>query len=179
MKLDVTKLPIHTNRMIIREIHKNDESLFLEAMHESKNFLEPWVRPVQTRDEFKKYLSIFNRLNAWGFLLLDKTQTQIVGFISLGGIIRGCMLSGHLGFYLNQKYAARGLMQEGLEAVILFIFSHIRLHRLEANIQPENYRSKALVQRLGFEKEGYSKDFMYICGAWRDHERWAIRNENL
>jgi len=65
-------------------------------------------------------------------------------------------------------------MQQGLEQVLRLAFTTLGLHRLEANIQPDNLRSKALVESCGFDFEGVSRRFLYIDGEWRDHERWSV-----
>jgi ribosomal-protein-alanine N-acetyltransferase len=69
-------------------------------------------------------------------------------------------------------------MTQGLRAVLDVAFADLGLHRVETNIQPANRRSLALVQRLGFEKEGTSPRYLMVEGDWRDHERWAMRSEN-
>lgn len=69
-------------------------------------------------------------------------------------------------------------MTEGLRLVITYAFEKLHLHRLEANIQPKNIKSIALVKRCGFRKEGYSPRYLKIGGRWRDHERWTILSED-
>ena len=68
-------------------------------------------------------------------------------------------------------------MEAGLRAMLREAFGRLGLHRLEANIQPDNARSIALVGRLGFRLEGLSPGYLKIRGDWRDHERWALTRE--
>ena len=68
-------------------------------------------------------------------------------------------------------------MMQGLGAVIEVCFQGLGLHRLEANIQPTNEPSLAIVRKLGFEREGYSPRYLMVDSDWRDHEGWAIRAE--
>jgi len=75
-------------------------------------------------------------------------------------------------------YERRGYMSEGLGLILRYAFKQLKLHRLEANIQPRNRASIALVKRAGFVREGYSKRYLKVCGQWRDHERWAILSED-
>jgi len=82
-----------------------------------------------------------------------------------------------LGYYAFAPHAGSGLMRAGLRLVIHLCFREIGLHRLEANIQPANERSLALVRSLGFRKEGLSRRYLKIRGRWQDHERWAMLAE--
>lgn len=93
-------------------------------------------------------------------------------------IVRGLFLSAYLGFYATADYAGKGYMSEGLNLVLKKAFTEINLHRLEANIQPNNTRSILLVQSKHFRQEGYSQRYLKINGEWRDHERWAITYED-
>jgi ribosomal-protein-alanine N-acetyltransferase len=86
--------------------------------------------------------------------------------------------SAYLGYYLFTGFEGRGLMTEALTVVMGFCFSEIGLHRLEANIQPQNEASKRLVEECGFINEGYSRKYLKIGDEWRDHERWAIIAED-
>jgi len=84
----------------------------------------------------------------------------------------------YLGYYVGAEYAGRGYIKEAIELVLKYAFESLRLHRLEANIQPGNLASIAIVKRAGFVREGYSRRYLKICGRWRDHERWAIIAED-
>jgi [ribosomal protein S5]-alanine N-acetyltransferase len=102
----------------------------------------------------------------------------IVGYFALSQIFRGGFQSAYLGYEGSTRYAGQGLMTEGLELMLRHAFREQRLHRVEANIQPENVRSRALVERAGFRREGFSPRYLKIGGRWRDHERWALTVED-
>jgi ribosomal-protein-alanine N-acetyltransferase len=99
---------------------------------------------------------------------------ELAGVINISEIVRGVFCSGYLGYYAFVPHAGGGYMRSGLAAVLRLAFRQYKLHRLEANIQPDNRRSIALVRSLGFSREGYSPRYLKIAGRWRDHERWAL-----
>lgn len=68
-------------------------------------------------------------------------------------------------------------MTEGLELVLRRAFTELRLHRIEANVQPANGPSIALVRRCGFVREGFSERYLKVGGRWRDHEHWPMYAE--
>ncbi|QND96840.1 putative ribosomal N-acetyltransferase YdaF [Burkholderia cenocepacia] len=82
--------------------------------------------------------------------------------------------SAYLAYYGMAEFSRKGLMTDALRAAIDVAFGELGLHRLEANIQPGNHASIALVRRLGFRQEGFSPSYLRIGGEWRDHERWAL-----
>ena len=94
--------------------------------------------------------------------------------INLNNLIRGNFQSAFLGYYAFLPHAGQGLMHEGMLLVLTHAFRSLKLHRLEANIQPANEASIALVRRCGFVREGLSRRYLKIYGRWKDHERWAI-----
>lgn len=102
----------------------------------------------------------------------------IVGSINLSQIVRGGFQNAYLGYYMGEKYAGLGYMTEAVQLIVRHAFRQLKLHRLEANIQPGNLASIAVVKRAGFILEGYSRRYLKICGRWRDHERWAITSED-
>jgi ribosomal-protein-alanine N-acetyltransferase len=102
----------------------------------------------------------------------------IAGAINLSEIIRGPFQNAFVGYFMGAAFAGRGYMTEALGLVLKHGFRHLKLHRIEANLQPGNSASRALVRRAGFRLEGYSPRFLKIAGRWRDHERWAITVED-
>jgi ribosomal-protein-alanine N-acetyltransferase len=127
-----------------------------------------------TPQEFRAYLTRFDHVTAEGLLVCLRGTGAIAGTVNINSIIRGRFQCGSLGYAAFAPSAGRGYMTEGLGLVVRYAFEQLRLHRLEANIQPGNHASLRLVQRLGFRNEGSSPEMLFIDGAWRDHERWAI-----
>jgi ribosomal-protein-alanine N-acetyltransferase len=110
----------------------------------------------------------------YAFLVRDYETTRIAGYIEITNIIRGPLQSGFLGYYMFKGFEGKGYMKWSLEVIVKRAWKELELHRLEANIQPENLASIELVKALGFHKEGYSPRYLKLRGRWRDHERWAI-----
>lgn len=122
-------------------------------------------------------------VNAWDegrearfMLVLPEAPQTVIGTVSLSNIVRGVFQACHLGYAIDQRHQGQGLMREALQAVIHFAFRELKLHRIQANYQPENARSGALLKRLGFEVEGRARDYLFLNGAWRDHVLTSLRN---
>jgi ribosomal-protein-alanine N-acetyltransferase len=103
---------------------------------------------------------------------------RIIGSINLSQIFLGGFRNAYLGYYLGARYMGQGHMTEAIQLMLQYAFTQLKLHRLEANIQPANTASLMLIKRAGFIREGYSRRYLKICGRWRDHERWAILAED-
>jgi ribosomal-protein-alanine N-acetyltransferase len=108
------------------------------------------------------------------FLVCRLDDGAIVGVFTLSQIFRRLFQSAYLGYYAYEPYAGCGYMTEGMRLVLRHTFAATKLHRVEANIQPENSASIALVKRSGFRLEGFSPRYLKIAGRWRDHQRWAM-----
>ena len=165
-------------RVHVRPAGADDEGEFLAAAERSRAFHHPWVQAPKTSQAYHEYLSKHGDARSLAhFIWLDEPRA-LVGVVNLNEIVHGCFRSAYLGYYVFLPFAGRGLMKDGLGQVITHAFSTMKLHRLEANIQPGNLPSKALVEKLGFRREGLSPRYLKINGRWRDHERWAILSED-
>ncbi|MFG2626186.1 GNAT family N-acetyltransferase [Streptomyces sp. NPDC048473] len=173
-------------RTAIRPYSLADAEEFTTRARESRGIHGPWLFPP---DDARAYAAYAGRLiedpTKAGFLVCERGADEsgagdgIAGFININNIVVGGFRCGALGYGVFAHASGRGLMSEGLELVLRYAFGPLGLHRLEANIQPANKGSLALVERAGFRLEGFSPDFLFIDGAWRDHERWAITAEML
>jgi len=153
------------------------EREFIEAARNSRSLHGAWVAPPSTAIQFRRYLERTRHDNFISVLVLTP-DGEMAGVINLSEIVRGVFQSGYLGFYAFTPHAGRGLMRAGLVLLLQRAFRTEKLHRVEANIQPGNTRSIALVKSLGFRREGYSPRYLKLAGRWRDHERWALTAED-
>jgi [ribosomal protein S5]-alanine N-acetyltransferase len=135
----------------------------MAAVRRSRALHRGWVTPPSTPDTFRRYLERLAGDEHRGFLV-----------ININNIIRGAFGSAFLGYYAFADWSGRGYLRQGMQLVLRQAFGKLRLHRVEANIQPGNKASLALVQACGFVREGYSQRYLKVAGRWRDHERWAL-----
>ncbi|MFF3095811.1 GNAT family N-acetyltransferase [Streptomyces cyaneofuscatus] len=172
-------------RTALRRFTEADAAEFTARARESRAHHRPWLFPPERTGTYAAYADTLARDPAReGFLVCERGESgadgegdpdgAIAGFININNIVLGGFRSGTLGYGAFAHAAGRGLMGEALGLVMDLAFGPLGLHRLEANIQPGNAASIALVRRAGFRLEGFSPDFLHIDGAWRDHERWAI-----
>ncbi|WP_405775224.1 GNAT family N-acetyltransferase [Streptomyces sp. NBC_00859] len=168
-------------RVGIRPFSYDDAGEFTALVRESRDLHHPWLAPPADPEGFLVYARrLIEDPSKAGFLVCEHeagAAGRIAGFINVNNIVEGAFRSGALGYGAFAHAAGRGLMGEGLRLVMAYAFGPLGLHRLEVNIQPANEASLALIRRAGFRLEGYSPDFLFIDGAWRDHERWAFTAE--
>jgi ribosomal-protein-alanine N-acetyltransferase len=148
----------------------------MTSMRASRRLHGRWA-PAPSEEAFDRLLRCVEDERYDPGLVCRLEDGAIVGFINISEIVRGLFQSAYLGYAAVAAYAGQGYMREGLELVLARAFTELRLHRLEANIQPGNEASIALVRGAGFVREGYSEGYLKVAGRWRDHERWAIRVE--
>ncbi|MEU2877413.1 GNAT family protein [Streptomyces sp. NPDC007070] len=165
-------------RVGIRHFTQDDAAEFTARVRESLDLHRPWLFPPATAEAYAAYAGrLIEDEDRAGYLVCDRDDDAIAGYININNIVRGAFQSGALGYGAFAHAAGRGLMKEGLNLVAGHAFGPLGLHRLEINAQPGNTASLALARSCGFRLEGYSPGMLYVDGAWRDHERWALTAE--
>lgn len=167
-----------SRQVTLRQPTAHDEATFLAAVRRSRKLYGRYANPPSTTERFHAALLRLQDPSHESFLVVDAATDDLVGVINLNEIVRGPFQGAYLGYYGFEPYVGQGLMTAGLTLVIDQAFGKLRLHRLEANIQPDNEPSLALVRGLGFQREGYSPRYLKLGGRWRDHERWALLRED-
>ena len=161
-------------RLTLRPAQASDAEALITANRESRAHHAPWVEPFTDRPGFDAWFQRQLTGPNLGLVAAEAHSGGIAGVVNLNQIVGGAFQSAYLGYYGMARFARQGLMTEALRLAIAHAFGPLGLHRLEANIQPDNAASRTLVQRLGFRLEGVSPRYLRIGGLWRDHERWAV-----
>jgi ribosomal-protein-alanine N-acetyltransferase len=169
------------NLVHLRPPRRRDAQAFIARVAQSRSLHRRWVQPPDTPEAFAHYVQRFGRADTAarnvGFLVV-RNDDVLAGVVNFSEIIRGAFQGAYVGYYAFAPSAGYGYMSEGLALALDFAFDGLALHRIEANVQPANDRSLALVERLGFVREGYSARYVKIAGRWRDHVRFAMLAED-
>jgi [ribosomal protein S5]-alanine N-acetyltransferase len=172
------KTIIKGKRVVLRPPVRDDGAKFLAVNRRSAKFNRGLASPPTTAKQFEAFLRRTTQADGAPFLICRADDGAVMGSIGLSQIFHGGFRSAYVGYQIGAEFSRQGYMTEALQLLLRHAFVNLKLHRLEANIQPQNVASIALVKRAGFVKEGYSRRYLKICGRWRDHERWAILVED-
>lgn len=163
--------------VILQLVSRNDAQELIAGNIASRAHHHPWMRNFTDQLGFEEWFCNLQSSASLALVARDQQSNSIIGVLTFSQIFMKAFRSAYLSYYNMVDLAGRGLMTEALKQTVIYGFDEIGLHRIEANIQPDNHRSIALVQRAGFHKEGFSPRYLFINGDWRDHERWAIIND--
>jgi ribosomal-protein-alanine N-acetyltransferase len=121
----------------------------------------------------RRYVEDLRTDQGYAFLILRDSDGALVGGLTLANIRRGVAQAGSLGYWMGLPFVRHGYMAAAVRAVIPFAFTTLRLHRLEAACIPTNAASIRLLEKTGFVREGYAREYLCINGVWQDHLLFA------
>lgn len=170
-------VPMSMTCLSVRPVSRGDAAHLIWANLDSRAYHAPWARPFTTQDGFDAWLARTITGPDVG-LAARHAEGDPIGVFTFSQIVMGMFCSAYLGYYGMRAHARTGRMTRAMGLVLDYGFDQLGLHRVEANIQPGNVASVALVRRAGFRREGYSPRYLKIDGEWRDHERWAFLAED-
>ena len=154
-------------------VKASDAAELIAANLESRAHHKNWASPFTDHQGFDAWFGRMLTGPNRGFVAREASDNVIIGVVNITEIAWGAFRSAYLAYYGMVGKSGGGLMTASVDHVVRYAFDELGLHRLEADIQPGNAKSIALVRRLGFVKEGFSPQYLQINGAWRDYKRWA------
>ena len=172
---------VEGERVALRMPQMSDFPEWAALRDQSRDFLKQWepIWPVDdlTRGAFrrrlKRYAEDQRSDQAYSFFIFRKADNVLVGGITLANVRRGVAQAGSIGYWIGEPFAREGMMTDALATLIPFSFATLRLHRLEAACIPTNTASIRLLEKSGFEREGYARQYLCINGIWQDHLLYA------
>ena len=178
---------IEGDGVFLRAPQMSDYSEWTTLREASRAFLTPW-EPTWPSDDLsrgafrrrlRRYAEDQRADTSYAFFLFRKNDDALVGGVTLANIRRGVAQAGSLGYWIGEPFARRGLMTGAVQALVPFSFGSLRLHRLEAACIPSNTASIRLLEKAGFVREGYAREYLCINGLWQDHLLFARLNGSL
>jgi ribosomal-protein-alanine N-acetyltransferase len=164
-------------RVVVRPPRASDADAYLEHMRASRRFHHPWIVAPTDRAAWDQLMARVATPQVEVLFAVRREDEQVTGTFVLSQIFYGPFCNAYLGYWATLAYAGQGYMTEGMHGVLRYAFRTLKLHRVEANVQPGNTASIALLERTGFRHEGFSPRYLKVAGRWRDHERYAILAE--
>jgi ribosomal-protein-alanine N-acetyltransferase len=168
---------LENDRYLLRLPRYQDFNQWHRLRAESRKFLEPW-EPTWRRDELTEGAyrarvvrgkQEYTSGQAVPLFIFLKGDMTLVGGVTIGYIRRGAAQSCMIGYWMGERHAGQGHMFAALQLVIPYIFAGLELHRIEAACIPDNARSIRLLEKAGFQREGYLRGYLKINGQWHDH----------
>jgi len=169
--------------VLLAKDHAERLSVYYES---NKSHLTPWepLRPAgyHSKEAWLQRCHQFEREYQQGtalrILAIRANESDILGVCFFTNVSRGVFQACNIGYSVSAAHGGKGIMTELVKGSVDYLFEHLDLHRVMANYVPENHRSARILEKLGFEKEGYAKSYLQIAGTWRDHILTAKINPN-
>ncbi|WP_044639870.1 GNAT family N-acetyltransferase [Risungbinella massiliensis] len=170
----------------IRKLTKQDATSSHQLLLRNREMLRPFqpIRSESSNTLDAHYTMIQNLERNWqadrayGFGIFLKDSEQLIGRVNLDNVSRGAWQNCTIGYHLDQEYHGRGYMTEAVRLAVNYAFHNLKLHRVQAAVMPHNLASHRVLEKVGFQKEGFSPKYLQINGVWEDHVLYAITVEN-
>ena len=176
----------------VRPLRMRDAADWSEVRVRNRAWLEPWEGapeaqafvPWERRHTPGVYRALLRGLRrdaraGRAFPFAVTYEERLVGQVTAGNVVRGAFDSATLGYWLDRAVAGRGVVPTAVALVVDHLFDVVQLHRVEADIRPENAASLRVVDKLGFRLEGRHERYLFIDGAWRDHLSYALLRDDV
>lgn len=173
--------PIVGAEVYLRVAEMRDFNAWRDLRAASRDFLTPW-EPVWPDDDLlastyrkrvRRYIHDIANDEAYPLFIFRRADNALLGGLTLSHVRRGVCQAASLGYWMGAPYAGRGYMRDAVTALLPLAYDVLRLHRIEAACMPVNAASIALLERCGFVREGYSREYLCINGVWEDHLLFA------
>lgn len=161
----------------LRPLRRRDRKAWQEVRDRNRTWLAKWeagAPPESSREQIPSFgamIRFFDDQARSGIAapLIIWYDGVLVGQVTLGGITYGALRSGYIGYWIDERYAGRGIVPRAVDLVVGYAFKRLKLHRIEINFRPENEPSRRVAEKCGFTYEGERKSFLFIDHGWRDH----------
>lgn len=174
-------LTVTGDQVTLRVPQMNEFEEWAALREASRDFLVPW-EPTWPADDLsrgsfrrrlKRYAEDQRNDLAYPYFIFRNADRKLVGGLTITNVRRGVAQAGSLGYWMGEAYARQGYMTAAVRVLVPFAFSTLKLHRLEAACIPENAASVRLLEKTGFVREGYAREYLCINGTWQDHLLYA------
>jgi ribosomal-protein-alanine N-acetyltransferase len=172
---------IEGQRVILKSIAYDDWLEWATLRSASRDFLMPW-EPLWAADALgeaayerrvRRAATDWQSEDGFSFHIFERLGGQLAGGITLTQVYRGISQHGTLGYWMGQRYAGQGYMSDAVQALTNFAFTKLSLHRVQAACIPNNIASQRVLEKNGFQREGYARRYLKIAGVWADHYLYA------
>ncbi|HHF2850910.1 TPA: ribosomal protein S5-alanine N-acetyltransferase [Vibrio diabolicus] len=172
--------------LLLRTAEIGDADMIAEYFQANREYLKPF-EPKREEAFFSvngwlQKLIKLNELHRMGLgyycLLVRASSGEMLGTVSFSNLSRFPFYSCNVGYSLAEKAQGHGYMRRGLTMACDYMFNVQKLHRIQAGYMPHNKRSEAVLEHVGFNREGYAKDYLLINGEWQDHVLTSLINPN-
>jgi ribosomal-protein-alanine N-acetyltransferase len=182
-------IEIKGHEILLRPLRFRDRTKWNQVRVENRDWLSPWeaTMPNSGEESYSQLPSFFEMVkilnnearNGRSFSFAIWHQSQLIGQITLGGVIYGAMRGGHIGYWIDRNFANRGYTTQAVEILTRYAFEALKLHRLEINLRPENASSRRVAEKAGYILEGERPRYLHIDGQWRDHITFVSENSAI